>query len=267
MSEITVGMYQFCTFDFVKSMLYLVIGFSQQDAALLGSLYGLFIPFGICLAVFYFMLEHVNNAVFGHQEYNLEMYTKEFIKLAITIAFIANVDIFVSMGGRLGNYVLSIALAKQSAVSPAALSSLAEGKGFFNLLFLAIIFAIGGITNIGLQIALLQQFISWKIDFYIRACWMPVSMADIYSGGQRSNGMRYLKHFIGCCITGGGYILMIVICDSLMQSLVGATTPAGSTIQEILQSAMQTLIPIFAIKSAEVGACSLVGNITKEAMD
>ncbi len=118
------------------------------------------------------------------------------------------------------------------ANTTAAIASVNNGATVDPAGFLAklvINFSIGMLSTLACAIAgvlLGLQIISVKIEFLIRAMFMPLALCSISNGGAHSAGMRYFKKMIGSMFILGGVIAAICIVqyigEGMMQSFFNA---------------------------------------------
>ena len=90
----------------------------------------------------------------------------------------------------------------------------------------AICSAFGGISGAALGGTLVNLSINWVvfavlIELGIRYIFTPIAIADLYSEGFHSNGMRWIKKMIACALTGGLVYLVMFGANVLKTQLTG----------------------------------------------
>lgn len=90
--------------------------------------------------------------------------------------------------------------------------------------------AFGGVTSVAGGTAIggtiVNLAINWVvfailIELAIRYVFTPIAIADLYSEGFHSNGMRWLKKMLSCCLAGGLIYISMYAANILKVQLVG----------------------------------------------
>lgn len=130
------------------------------------------------------------------------------------------------------------------------------GSWYTTFGFTAIIWLCTLIAKIAAYFAIAQRL----LDIGWRAAFAPIGAANMFDGqGGSTPGVRYLKSFLGACLSGALLIMILSLGTGIAQSVLTSVSGAADKVPTVLICAV-------AIKLATVGAAMGCSNKIKEVL-
>jgi len=257
--------------------------------------YSVFVGLAIGLMLIHFLIETLNQVT--SELFTLEKLIKSFMQLLVgAVVCLAIPDILSAVvnfsmtfsnavvdgeigvrmsastsGGivwKFGNYSGS-AFPEWSQVGDAFQDHYTFLKGIIT--YLALFFS-AALPSLGMLIAtIVTDFlvVSTALTFIIKCFIAPIAVVQIFDGGSRSTGVRYLKSIAATGMTFGAIILVVNAASYLSSSgalgFTSSTVTIGfSNIGDSLK--LEYYGPLLILRFATIGAISGVQNIIREAL-
>ena len=215
------------------------------------AIFDLFVAIGIGLAIMYFIIELMNIA--STTELTMEKVVKSFIKLCIAV-FLVKIGYEVliqiaNIGSTLSEAIELTPEVEESNIDFAITSIWNFLIVFFGLIPMALTYIIVFICS---KIILYSRL----VEISVNLCLSPIALADIPTGGLRSNGVTFLRKFLGLSLQSVVIVLIMAVFYEL-SSTVGlsaglgsilegvATGAGGATLAATLNGGIQTVYTFF----------------------
>lgn len=184
------------------------------------------VPFALALSFGFAILEILSTLTRqGPENVTISAIVFPLIKMACTWYLIYNGLTVVGylMGGS-DWFVAKVEEANATAIIEAAdVGAEVDPGGFLaKLLIQWIIGLLSILACVVAGVLLGLQIISVKIEFLIRAMFMPLALCSISNGGAHSAGMRYFKKMIGSMFVLGGVIAAICIVEFVGEGMMNS---------------------------------------------
>jgi hypothetical protein len=213
--------------------------------------YNAALPVGLALVVTFFFLELIDSAT--KDNFTVEHFARSLIKLVITTIVIENcVDIFntmMSIGYSLTQEFIGAGSPKDSGLLVNAkdlVNNKLGGGGLFSNMGLMIKLFIPWVFSLLVQVGVIFACVGRALDLLIKCAFAPIGMADMFTEGLRSSGVRYLRNFLASCLSAVVMIAAIIL---------------GCSISEVALDnnfAMSDIMSVFTVVVFQAATLSLV---------
>lgn len=231
---------------------------------LMNTLYDLVVPIGLMLMVIYFLANLTEKSMTG-KDFSPEELTFSILKIVVGGILITHGAQIANFAITAGNYMLDMVWGLMTAQEGVTTGDLTETNANLKKAFSELDFIQGLVMIIpGLFIFILRavaygllklQAYTRIYEIIFRIVIIPIGLADLFSDGMRSSGIRYIKKLVACTINGGMMMLSIYILTILGGSNVVAF--GESTGIESLLSFFGALLDSVIIPFTAIGALGL----------
>ena len=235
-------------------------------------------PLGYALIITYFIFHIIGISSRG--EMSLESLVKAIATMVAAAAIAANskqiINAILELGEGVFNAIPDTTLSETTVDYQAMAEGMIDGLSLGMILFLFIVLLILFLLEIVIRVGITLAAYSRLIEIGWRAAFMPVGIADLFSGGAQSNGVRYVRSFIASVLSGAVMLIVVEIGSSLSIGVLSGYTATGGIIYSLsnlisgISNPVKTLDVIFsllsilAIQLSTLGAAISMPQKTKE---
>lgn len=193
------------------------------------TIYNAVAPIGLILLVVYFLIDLMEGVT--AEQINIEMLIKKFIKLVVGEILISNgmtlIQGFVDFGNGLANLVsYTYASFSSQDIIDTMMAGMSD-YGFFEAIMFRAQLLIPSAAAWVIGIVVKVVCFSRVLELAARAMLSPIAVADIFSGGTRSSGFRYMKKILALCIQGVVLLAIAIGVSSIEAGVLGSMSPTS----------------------------------------
>ena len=182
---------------------------TTEDFAIASKIYGVLLPLGYTLVLFYFLLELLEKTT--HEQFNLEVFIKMFIKLMFAEVFMDYGPELIGGFLSIGNWFLVTikGISLDNFTNPIGVDELDRLKTAVNKMgIISQIAALGPALIIWIlskicMVVMKVQCWTIKLELALRVALSPIALADMFSEISRSAGIKYIKKILGTALQAG----------------------------------------------------------------
>lgn len=189
--------------------------------------YNSFKNVGVILALMWVVIDLIEHLQLENM--SAEQYLRFAIKLLVCVAFIDNGFWLCEKAIEFGEAARSALVFTQTAgPSPLAVElqkiyDQCNKNTFFNNLFLLLQYIIPGLFMLITTVIMYVLFFGRFLELGVRTIFAPIGLADAFTHGIHSPGMRYLKKYFAVALQGAVMVAIIFAMGALMNQLATPT--------------------------------------------
>lgn len=196
--------------DINKTLSFSNQAFAGQLWSIITTIYNnLILPFAVALMVLWFLIALMEKV--SEQNFSFEVFVRMFIKYVFAYFLMRNglniMEALIGVGGSLVNKFGE--MAESNITLAADLKALVEQDANGNA-FAGILSALGWYMQLMLPclfawiMKMVVNVIAYGrlLELSVKAMFAPIPMADMFSDGNNTTGIRYIKSFLATCLQG-----------------------------------------------------------------
>jgi len=213
------------------------------------------IPIASVLVCIYFIIILMDKI--STDNFNSDQMILLLIKLVFSMLIINNAQEITTLISGFGKAFLE---GTTKAATDATVLALDDISGF-TLFYMFIIMLIPYFVSWLILLVGFAFVFAYAIELKLRIALAPIGLADLISGGQNSNGYRYLKKLIALAMQGG-IMIMIIAAGSQIQQLVAEE--AFGAISSVLTLSLLPIAKVLAVQFSVVGLLASAKSIAND---
>lgn len=247
---------------------------NATDISLINALWNFFLPLAYGLIAIFFLVDIVEKmtSAGGIRELDPKIFIGSLFKLLIAELALSYGKELVSTILELNNYFIDKVIETNFFVAVDAegnntdiLLEVCADLNLMECLSCLIPALVNNIANAVINVAILLQAISKKLEIIILCAFSGVALSQFFSEGGRSPAVRYIKKFAVCAIHAGTIILIIKITDNLAAASFTKMATSDDWLNQMTGS-FDTILRSVLYKFAAIGSISVTKSIINDAL-